>query len=59
MIAARSTRALPILSPNLCLMWRAVTTVTGGVSDRETLLSWTAGGPRWLGRFRDYTGTGA
>lgn len=53
-IAARSRPDLPILSPNLCLMWRAVAAVTGRVPDRETLLDWTAGRRHWLDRFRDY-----
>ncbi|MBO6759198.1 MAG: hypothetical protein JJ902_22945 [Roseibium sp.] len=54
-IAARSRRELPIVSPNLCLMWRSVLAVTGTAPARETLLDWVTGKPHWHGRFRDWT----
>ena len=55
-IAARSERSLPIISPNLCLMWRAVLAARGAAPTREGLLAMVAGEPHWLGRFREWTG---
>lgn len=54
-IAARSSEALPILSPNMCLMWRAVLAATGTPPTRENLPGWVTGKPHWLGRFQEWT----
>ena len=54
-IAGRSSEALPVLSPNMCLMWRAVLAATGTPPTRENLLSWVTGHPHWLGRFQEWT----
>jgi hypothetical protein len=53
-IAARSNEAIPILSPNMCLMWRAVLAATGTLPTQENLLAWVTGKPHWLGRFQEW-----
>lgn len=53
-IAARSNEAIPILSPNMCLMWRAVLAATGTLPTQENLLGWVTGKPHWLGRFQEW-----
>ena len=53
-IAARSNEAIPILSPNMCLMWRAVLAATDTMPTQENLLGWVTGKPHWLGRFQEW-----
>ena len=53
-IAARSSKVLPILSPNMCLMWRSVLAATGTMPTQENLLGWVSGKPHWLGRFQEW-----
>jgi len=43
----------PVISPNLCLMWRAVRAAQGGAPDRDSLAPWLSGaewGPRLRAR---------
>lgn len=54
-IARRSNEARPILSPNLCLMWRSVLAASGAKPTRDNLLEWVTAEPDWLGRFHDWT----
>jgi maleate isomerase len=56
-IATRSNEAIPILSPNICLMWRAVLAATGTLPTQENLLRWVTGKPHWLGRFQEWIAT--
>lgn len=43
--------AVPVISPNLCLMWRAMLAVTGEVPSVENLRPWISG-EAWAERFR-------
>ena len=56
-IATRSNEAIPILSPNICLMWRAVLAATDTLPTQENLLRWVTGKPHWLGRFQEWIAT--
>lgn len=54
-MAAKVDEPLPILSPNLCLMWRAWSTVTKTAVTKESLCGWLGKTAHWLPRFKLWT----
>ena len=54
-IAEHGDGALPILSPNLCLMWRAWTAVTGQELTSDGLKAWLGSNAHWVPRFQQWT----
>ena len=54
-IAARAGASVPVISPNLCLMWRAWVAVTGGEITAGSLRAWLGSDAHWLPRFRLWT----
>lgn len=46
---------LPVVSPNLCLVWRSLLAMRGEAPSRETLIPWVTGSA-WAERFRARTG---
>ncbi len=51
----RPDPAMPVLTPNLALVWSMVTAVTGTERSSDTLAPWLDGSG-WAGRYRERTG---
>ncbi|MFK7836872.1 MAG: hypothetical protein AB8B60_11670 [Sulfitobacter sp.] len=50
-LAADATAAVPVLSPNLCLMWRCMTVLEGQSPSARNLMPWLTG-TAWSDRYK-------